>query len=152
MVIASEALNKNLNSIQAAGPARSTVSGSPLKEEELKKLHSYWNACNYLAAGMIFLQDNPLLKKPLKAEHIKNRLLGPLGSQSRSQFCLYSSESHDQEARPRHDLHGRGPVMAPRACSLRSISKELTLKFIRTRVKTKKACSNSSSSSPFPAV
>lgn len=80
MVIASEELNKNLNSIQAFGPARATVSGSPLKEDELRRLHSYWNACNYLAAGMIFLQDNPLLKKPLKPEHIKNRLLGHWGA------------------------------------------------------------------------
>ena len=41
---------------------------------------AYWRACNYLAAGMIYLLDNPLLREPLKPEHIKNRLLGHWGS------------------------------------------------------------------------
>ena len=48
--------------------------------EELYKLHAYWRACNYLTLGMIYLQDNPLLKEPLKPKHIKNRLLGHWGS------------------------------------------------------------------------
>lgn len=51
-----------------------------LAEDELIKIHRYWNACNYLAAGMIYLQDNPLLKSPLTTEHIKKRLLGHWGS------------------------------------------------------------------------
>jgi xylulose-5-phosphate/fructose-6-phosphate phosphoketolase len=52
----------------------------PLSPEELAKMDAYWRACNYLAAGMIYLQDNPLLKEPLKKEHIKNRLLGHWGA------------------------------------------------------------------------
>lgn len=55
-------------------------SGSVLSAHELQLLHGYWRACNYLAAGMIYLQDNPLLKSPLKKEHIKNRLLGHWGA------------------------------------------------------------------------
>lgn len=51
-----------------------------LSTEELQKIHAYWRACNYLAVGMIYLQDNPLLKEHLKPEHIKNRLLGHWGS------------------------------------------------------------------------
>ncbi len=51
-----------------------------LDEKELDKINRYWNACNYLAAGMIYLQENPLLKEPLKKEHIKRRLLGHWGS------------------------------------------------------------------------
>ncbi|HCP14901.1 MAG TPA: hypothetical protein DIT32_03865, partial [Peptococcaceae bacterium] len=47
---------------------------------ELDRIHRYWSACNYLAAGMIYLQDNPLLKSPLKTGHIKKRLLGHWGS------------------------------------------------------------------------
>jgi len=62
------------------GPTRSTVSGTPLSADELRKTHAYWRACNYLTLGMIYLQENPLLKEPLKAEHIKNRLLGHWGS------------------------------------------------------------------------
>jgi xylulose-5-phosphate/fructose-6-phosphate phosphoketolase len=67
-------------SISAYGQARSTISGSPLNSEELQKLHAYWRATNYLAVGMIYLRDNPLLKAPLKPEQIKQRLLGHWGS------------------------------------------------------------------------
>ena len=67
-------------SVSAYGTARSTIPGSPLNSEELRKIHAYWRACNYLALGMIYLQANPLLKEPLRPEHIKNRLLGHWGS------------------------------------------------------------------------
>ena len=63
------------SSISCYGSARSTVAGSPLSAEELRKIDAYWRACNYLAIGMIYLRDNPLLREPLKPEHIKNRLL-----------------------------------------------------------------------------
>lgn len=43
-------------------------------------MHAYWRAANYLAAGMIYLRENPLLREPLKPEHIKQRLLGHWGS------------------------------------------------------------------------
>ena len=66
--------------LSAYGPARSSVSGKPLSAEELRKMHAYWRACNYLTLGMIYLQDNPLLREPLRAEHIKNRLLGHWGA------------------------------------------------------------------------
>ena len=67
-------------SLSAYGSARSTIQGSPLSSEELRKIHAYWRACNYLGLGMIYLQDNPLLKEPLRPEHIKNRLLGHWGA------------------------------------------------------------------------
>jgi xylulose-5-phosphate/fructose-6-phosphate phosphoketolase len=67
-------------SISAFGTARSTVEGAPLTPEELRKMHAYWRACNYLAVGMIYLRENPLLREPLKLEHIKHRLLGHWGS------------------------------------------------------------------------
>jgi len=57
-----------------------TLSPTPLSPEELQKIHAYWRACNYLAIGMIYLKDNPLLKAPLQAEHIKYRLLGHWGA------------------------------------------------------------------------
>jgi xylulose-5-phosphate/fructose-6-phosphate phosphoketolase len=66
--------------LSAHGPARSTVAGAPLSAEELNKIDAYWRACNYLALGMIYLQANPLLREPLKPEHIKSRLLGHWGS------------------------------------------------------------------------
>ncbi len=51
-----------------------------LAEEELKTLNLYFDAANYLSIGQIYLMDNPLLKEPLKLEHIKPRLLGHWGT------------------------------------------------------------------------
>jgi len=61
-------------------PTRSTISGTPLSAEELRKIETYWRTCNYLSLGMIYLLENPLLTEPLRPEHIKNRLLGHWGS------------------------------------------------------------------------
>ncbi len=66
--------------LSAYGTARSTITGSPLSADELRRTHAYWEACNYLALGMIYLVDNVLLKEPLRPEHIKNRLLGHWGT------------------------------------------------------------------------
>ena len=70
----------DIRSISAYGPARSSVSGSPLEPQELQRMQRYWNATLYLSAGMIYLRDNPLLREPLKPEHVKRRLLGHWGS------------------------------------------------------------------------
>lgn len=51
-----------------------------LNTNRLQKINAYWRAANYLAAGQIYLQDNPLLQEPLTAEHIKPRLLGHWGT------------------------------------------------------------------------
>ena len=66
--------------LSAFGRARATVQGAPLSSEELLKTDAFWRACNYMILGMLYLQDNPLLREPLKPEHIKNRLLGHWGS------------------------------------------------------------------------
>ena len=66
--------------LSAEGIARSTVAGAPLSPDELSRIDAYWRACKYIALGMIYLQANPLLKEPLKPEHIKSRLLGHWGS------------------------------------------------------------------------
>src|SRR6266851_2231845 len=60
--------------------AGTTEVPTPLSPEELTKIDAYWRAGNYLSAGMIYLRANPLLREPLKPEHIKNRLLGHWGS------------------------------------------------------------------------
>ena len=51
-----------------------------LSKEMLAKLDAYWRAGNYLSVGQIYLYDNPLLKQPLKLEHIKPMLLGHWGT------------------------------------------------------------------------
>src|SRR5689334_16349116 len=105
-------------SLSAYGPARSTVSAKPLTTEELRKTHAYWRACNYLMLGMIYLQDNPLLKEPLKAEHIKNRLLGHWGASPGLAFTYL----HLNRLIKKYDLnmiflagpgHGAPGVLAP---------------------------------------
>jgi xylulose-5-phosphate/fructose-6-phosphate phosphoketolase len=68
-----------------SGVSASTTHG--LSPDELRKIGAYWRACNYLAAGMIYLRDNPLLREPLKPEHIKNRLLGHWGSSTGLSFA-----------------------------------------------------------------
>ncbi len=52
----------------------------PLSAEELRTMHAYWRAANYLSVGQIYLYDNPLLKEPLTRSHIKPRLLGHWGT------------------------------------------------------------------------
>jgi xylulose-5-phosphate/fructose-6-phosphate phosphoketolase len=52
----------------------------PLDQDLLDKMHAYWRAANYLSVGQIYLYDNPLLKQPLQASHIKPRLLGHWGT------------------------------------------------------------------------
>ena len=82
--------NKSVvNELSAYGTARASISGAPLNAAELRKTHAFWRACNYLALGMIYLQGNPLLRDPLKPEHIKNRLLGHWGASPALSF-IYS--------------------------------------------------------------
>jgi xylulose-5-phosphate/fructose-6-phosphate phosphoketolase len=57
-----------------------TLDSHPLTDRELALADAYWRASNYLAVGQIYLLDNPLLREPLKAEHIKPRLLGHWGT------------------------------------------------------------------------
>lgn len=57
-----------------------SIPSTTLSSDKVKRIHAYWRACNYLAAGMIYLRDNPLLKELFKLEHIKNRMLGHRGS------------------------------------------------------------------------
>jgi xylulose-5-phosphate/fructose-6-phosphate phosphoketolase len=47
---------------------------------ELENMDAYWRASNYLSVGQIYLLDNPLLRQPLRLEHIKPRLLGHWGT------------------------------------------------------------------------
>ena len=64
----------------ALDSTQTAVTDTPLSAEELRKMNALWRACNYLAVGTIYLQDNPLLKEPLAPQHIKPRLLGHWGT------------------------------------------------------------------------
>ena len=91
---------------------------APLEDTELAHLHAWWQACNYLAAGMLYLQDNPLLRQPLKPEHIKQRPLGHWGASPALSFAYV----HLNRLIVKHDLdaiflagpgHGAPGVLAP---------------------------------------
>jgi xylulose-5-phosphate/fructose-6-phosphate phosphoketolase len=73
-------MTSTVSTVAAERQSASSSSEQTLTPEELRKIDAYWRACNYLCAGMIYLRDNPLLKKPLRPEHFKNRLLGHWGS------------------------------------------------------------------------
>src|SRR5271154_4388244 len=67
-----------------------TTAAGPLSAEELRKMDAYWRASHYLSVGQIYLLDNPLLKVPLKREHIKPRLLGHWGtSPGLNMLCVH---------------------------------------------------------------
>jgi xylulose-5-phosphate/fructose-6-phosphate phosphoketolase len=57
-----------------------------LSDDALRDIDAYWRACNYLALGMLYLRDNPLLREPLAVEHIKQRLVGHWGSDPGQSF------------------------------------------------------------------
>ncbi len=63
-----------------ASSASSSLPKGLLSPEELRRIHAYWRAANYLSVGQIYLLDNPLLRKPLTLEHVKPRLLGHWGT------------------------------------------------------------------------
>ncbi len=81
--------------------------GNPLSQKELKMIDAYWRAANYLSVGQIYLYDNPLLKKPLKKEHIKPRLLGHWGTTPGLNFIYAHLNRVIKQRDLRHDLHYR---------------------------------------------
>ena len=66
--------------LQKRPAGRESAAVGTLSVDELRALDAYWRASNYLSVGQIYLLDNPLLKEPLKREHIKPRLLGHWGT------------------------------------------------------------------------
>src|ERR1700737_4385471 len=64
----------------SATESAKTSAHQTLSPEELRKVHAYWRAANYLSVGQIYLYANPLLREPLSLKHIKPRLLGHWGT------------------------------------------------------------------------
>jgi xylulose-5-phosphate/fructose-6-phosphate phosphoketolase len=85
----------------SAGSAKPHESNEPLSTEELRKMHAYWRAANYLSVGQIYLYANPLLHEPLKIEHIKPRLLGHWGTTPGLNFIYV----HFNRLIKKHDLN-----------------------------------------------
>src|SRR3989449_5541178 len=70
----------SMPSASTTGTAKAAESAQPLSPEELRKVHAYWRAANYISVGQIYLYANPLLREPLQLKHIKPRLLGHWGT------------------------------------------------------------------------
>jgi xylulose-5-phosphate/fructose-6-phosphate phosphoketolase len=107
-----------VNTISNPNLTSAATSAPTLTPTELHQIHGFWRACNYLAAGMIYLQDNPLLREPLQPEHIKNRLLGHWGTSPGLSFIY----THINRVINKFDLnaiylagpgHGAPGVLAP---------------------------------------
>ena len=101
-----------------SGSEVGSPAGFPDLETELGLMDAWWRAANYLAVGMIYLRDNPLLSEPLRPEHIKPRLLGHWGSSPGQAFIW----AHANRLIRRHDLdmiylsgpgHGAPGVLGP---------------------------------------
>jgi xylulose-5-phosphate/fructose-6-phosphate phosphoketolase len=97
---------------------REQAAGGPLTAKELELMNAYWRACNYLSVGMIYLKDNPLLRRPLEADHVKHRLLGHWGASPALSFVW----THLNRLIVKHDLdvifvagpgHGAPGVLGP---------------------------------------
>ena len=78
--------DEKTSTISAYGPARSTIKGTALTSDELRKIDAYWRASLYLCLGMLYLKENPLLREPLTAGQTKPRLLGHWGSDAGQSF------------------------------------------------------------------
>jgi xylulose-5-phosphate/fructose-6-phosphate phosphoketolase len=79
-----------------------------LSEQELKAIDAYWRAANYLSVGQIYLLNNPLLKDPLKIEHVKPRLLGHWGTTPGLNF-IYAHLNRVIKARDLNMIYIAGP-------------------------------------------
>jgi xylulose-5-phosphate/fructose-6-phosphate phosphoketolase len=86
-----------------------TEAGSgPLGEQQLQGLDAWWRAANYLSVGQIYLMDNPLLREPLRPEHVKPRLLGHWGTTPGLNF-VYAHINRVITARDLNAMYVMGP-------------------------------------------
>jgi xylulose-5-phosphate/fructose-6-phosphate phosphoketolase len=89
-----------MSTVAPADSAKISSSTQSLSREELRKIDAYWRAANYLSVGQIYLYANPLLREPLKLEHIKPRLLGHWGTTPGLNFIYV----HVNRLIKKHDL------------------------------------------------
>ena len=114
--------------------------GRPLAAEELARLDAYWRAANYLSVGQIYLLDNPLLREPLRLEHIKPRLLGHWGTTPGLNFIYAHLNRVIRARRPQRDLRRRARATAGPGWSRTPGSRAPTARSTRTSRRTRRAC------------
>ncbi len=92
----------------ATRPAQPSDTRPALSAEEAGRLDAYWRAANYLSVGQIYLLDNPLLREPLRPEHVKPRLLGHWGTTPGLNF-IYAHLNRVIKARDLSMMYVCGP-------------------------------------------
>jgi len=126
------------------------LTSEALTADELRRMDAYWRACNYLCVGMLYLQANPLLREPLKPEHIKNRLLGHWGSDPGQNFTWV----HLNRLIKKYALdliYLSGPGHGAPATLSNSYLEGVYSEVYPDKSQDAAGCRSSSSSSPFPA-
>ena len=107
-----------MSPVTTVAKSKTGAAAGPLSAEELRRINAWWRACNYLAVGMIYLRDNPLLREPLTIDQVKHRLLGHWGASPALSFIW----AHLNRVIKRDDLdviymagpgHGAPGVLAP---------------------------------------
>src|SRR6187455_1680725 len=84
------------------------AAGTPLTDDELRLIDAYWRAANYLSVGQIYLLENPLLREPIRPEHVKPRLLGHFGT-TPGLNLIYAHLNREIKARDLSVLYVTGP-------------------------------------------
>src|SRR5947208_13770827 len=84
------------------------MSTAVLSPDELHGINAWWRAANYLSVGQIYLLDNPLLREPLRIEHVKPRLLGHWGTTPGLNF-IYAHMNRVIKARDLNAIYIAGP-------------------------------------------
>ncbi|HEX7592060.1 MAG TPA: phosphoketolase family protein, partial [Candidatus Limnocylindrales bacterium] len=85
-----------------------TAVQGPLSAEELRLIHAYWRAANYLSVGQIYLLDNALMRRPLEAGDVKPRLLGHWGT-TPGLNLIYAHMNREIKARDLNAIYIIGP-------------------------------------------
>ena len=115
-------------------------------------MQRYWQAANYLTVGQIYLQENPLLREPLRIEHIKPRLLGHWGTSPGLSFIYVHLNRLIQETGRQHSLYCRARAMAALRSMRILISKAPIPQFTRKSRRTSPAFVFSFANFPLPAA
>jgi xylulose-5-phosphate/fructose-6-phosphate phosphoketolase len=97
-----------MSSIAPLAPAWRARADSPVSPDDIDRIDAWWRAANYLSIGQIYLLDNPLLREPLRPEHIKTRLLGHWGTTPGLNF-LYAHLNRAIRERDLDTLFVTGP-------------------------------------------
>jgi xylulose-5-phosphate/fructose-6-phosphate phosphoketolase len=95
-------------SLPTTGSTKTAEPKEPISAEELRKVHAYWCAANYLSVGQIYLLSNPLLREPLLLKHIKPRLLGHWGT-TPGQNLIYAHLNRVIKKRDLNVIYVSGP-------------------------------------------